>query len=106
MLLIINVHKNASIDVYEQSNKCLYVTTLHSSLGPYMQFQDRDRAKWPEELASSVCMSHQEKKEEIWLRPMTKVPTPTYTSKKQRDKNATKTLITQRLGTDLDGQLG
>ena len=32
-----------------------------------------------------------EKKEEIWLSPMTKAPTPTETSKKQRDntKNAT-----------------
>ena len=44
-----------------------------------------------------------EKKEEIWLSPVTKAPTPTEKSKKQRDniKNATKTFITQRLRTDL-----
>ena len=43
------------------------------------------------------------KKVDIWLSPMTKAPTPTEKSKKQRDniKNATKTSITQRLRTDL-----
>ena len=45
-----------------------------------------------------------EKKEEIWLSPVTKTPTPTEQSKKQRDniKNATKnfdyTTIADRLG--------
>ena len=45
----------------------------------------------------------QEKKEEIWLSPMTNAPTLTEKSKKQRDniKNATKTSITQQLRTDL-----
>ena len=45
----------------------------------------------------------QEKKEEIWLSPMTKAPTPTEKSKKQRDNTKTppKTSITQRLRTDL-----
>ena len=49
--------------------------------------------------------SHQEKKEEIWLSPVTKAPTPTEKSKKQRDniKNATKnfdyTTIADRLRT-------
>ena len=43
----------------------------------------------------------QEKKEEIWLSPMTKAPTPTEKSKKQRDNTKTppKTSITQRLRT-------
>ena len=43
------------------------------------------------------------KKEEIWLSPVTKAPTPTEKSKEQRDniKNASKTSITQRLRTDL-----
>ena len=51
----------------------------------------------------------QEKKGEIWLSPVTKAPTPTEKSKKQRDniKNATKnTLITQRLRTDLGRSAG
>ena len=49
-----------------------------------------------------------EKKEEIWLFPMTKAPTPTKKSKMQRDntKNATKTSITQRLRTDLGRSVG
>ena len=44
-----------------------------------------------------------DKKEEIWLSPMTKAPTPTEKSKKQRDNTKTppKTSITQRLRTDL-----
>ena len=44
-----------------------------------------------------------EKKEEIWLSPVTKTPTPTEQSKKQRDniKTPPKTLITQLLRTDL-----
>ena len=32
-----------------------------------------------------LCISRSEKKEEIWLSPMTKAPTPTEKSKKQRD---------------------
>ena len=49
-----------------------------------------------------------EKKEEIWLSPMTKAPTPTEKSKKHRDniKNANKTSITQRLRTDLGWSVG
>ena len=50
-----------------------------------------------------------EKKEEIWLSPMTKAPTPKEKSKKQRDnmKNVTKTFdITQRLRTDLWRSVG
>ena len=49
-----------------------------------------------------------DKKEEIWPSPMTKAPTPTEKSKKQRDNtnNATKTLITQRLRTDLGRSVG
>ena len=45
----------------------------------------------------------QVKKEEIWISPMTKGPTPTEKSKKQRDNTNTppKTSITQRLWTDL-----
>ena len=44
-----------------------------------------------------------EKEKEIWLRPMTKAPTPTEKSKKQRDntKKPPNTSITQRLQTDL-----
>ena len=42
-------------------------------------------------------------REEIWLSSMTKAPTPTEKSKKQRDniKTPSKTSITQRLRTDL-----
>ena len=49
-----------------------------------------------------------EKKEEIWLSPVTKTPTPTEQSKKQRDniKTPPKTLITQPLRTDLGRSLG
>ena len=44
-----------------------------------------------------------EKKEEIWLSPVPKTPTPKEQSKKQRDniKTPLKTLITQLLPTDL-----
>ena len=50
----------------------------------------------------------QEKKEEIWLSPVTKTPTPTEKSKKQRDniKTPPKTLITQLLRTDLGRSVG
>ena len=49
-----------------------------------------------------------EKKEEIWLSPVTKTPTPTEQSKKQRDniKTPPKTLITQLLRTDLGRSVG
>ena len=42
--------------------------------------------------------SNEEKKEDIWLGPMTIAPTPPEKSKKQRDniKTATKTFITKR----------
>ena len=50
-----------------------------------------------------------EKKEEIWLGPMTNAPTPTEKSKKQRDnikKTPSKTSITQRLWADLGRSVG
>ena len=49
-----------------------------------------------------------EKKEEIWLSPMTKAPIPTEMSKGQSDNtnNATKSSITQRLRTDLGRSVG
>ena len=49
-----------------------------------------------------------EKKEEIWLSPVTKTPTPTEQSTKQRDNTKTppKTLITQLLRTDLGRSVG
>ena len=49
-----------------------------------------------------LFFSFWEKKEEIWLNPVTKTPTPTEQSKKQRDniKTPPKTLITQLLRTD------
>ena len=55
-----------------------------------------------------VVGSGQEKKEEIWLSPVTKTPTPTEQSKKQRDniKTPPKTLITQLLRTDLGRSVG
>ena len=47
-------------------------------------------------------------KEEIWLRLMTKAPTPTEKSKKKREniKTPPKTSITQRLRTDLGLSVG
>ena len=50
----------------------------------------------------------EEKKEEIWLSPMTKAPTPTEMSKGQTDNtnNATKSSIKQRLRTDLGRSVG
>ena len=50
----------------------------------------------------------EEKREEIWLSPVTKTPTPTEQSKKQRDniKTPPKTLITQLLRTDLGRSVG
>ena len=49
-----------------------------------------------------------QKREEIWLSPMTKTPTPTEMSKGQIDNtnNATKSSITQRLRTDLGRSVG
>ena len=49
-----------------------------------------------------------EKKEEIWLSPMTKAPTPTEMSKGQNNNtnNATKSSITERLRTDLGWSVG
>ena len=50
----------------------------------------------------------EEKKEDIWLSPMTKAPIPTEKSKKQRNNTKTppKTSITQRLRTDLGPSVG
>ena len=47
-------------------------------------------------------LEFQDKKEEIWLSPMTKAPTQTEMSKGQSDNtnNATKSSIKQRLWTD------
>ena len=55
-----------------------------------------------------IAYTIQEKKEEIWLIPVTKTPTPTEQSKKQRDniKTPPKTLITQLLRTDLGRSVG
>ena len=49
-----------------------------------------------------------EKKEKIWLSPMTKAPAPTEKSKKQRENTITppKTSITQRLRTDIGRLVG
>ena len=49
-----------------------------------------------------------EKKEELWLNPVTKTHTPTEQSKNQRDniKTPPKTLITQLLRTDLGRSVG
>ena len=60
---------------------------------------------WP---PRGTCNVYQEKKEEIWLSPVTKTPTPTEQSKKQRDniKTPPKTLITQLLRTDLGRSVG
>ena len=54
-------------------------------------------------LSVTVIRHSKEKKEEIRLSPVTKTPTPTEQSKKQRDniKTPPKTLITQLLRTDL-----
>ena len=49
-----------------------------------------------------------DKKEEIWLSPMTKAPTSTEMSKGQSDStnNATKSSIKQQLRTDLGRSVG
>ena len=53
-------------------------------------------------------MLYLEKKEEIWLSPMTKAPIPTEMSKGQRDntKTSPKSSITQRLWTDSGQSVG
>ena len=55
-----------------------------------------------------VIQIYLEKKEEIWLSPVTKTPTPTEQSKKQRDniKTPPKTLNTKLLRTDLGRSIG
>ena len=52
--------------------------------------------------------SSKKKKEEIWLSPITKAPTPTEKSKKQRDNTKTppNISITQRLRTKLGRSVG
>ena len=69
------------------------------------------KCPWISENAETRIMTEkslQEKKEEIWLSPMTKSPTPTEKSKKQRDNTKTppKTSITQWLRTDLGWSVG
>ena len=55
-----------------------------------------------------INFDEKEKKEEIWLNPVTKFLAPTEQSKKQRDniKTPPKTLITQLLRTDLGRSVG
>ena len=55
-----------------------------------------------------TIMTLNDKKEEIWLSPMTKAHTPTEMSKGQIDNtnNATKSLIKQRLRTDFGRSVG
>ena len=66
-----------------------------------------DTPKVPKE-ADAKRDGIKEKKEEIWLSPVTKTPAPTEQSKKQRDNIQTppKTLITQLLRTDLGRSVG
>ena len=56
----------------------------------------------------SIFYTILEKREEIWLSPMTKAPTPTEMSKGESDitNNATKSSIKQRLRTDLGRSVG
>ena len=63
---------------------------------------------WIEKLMLCLILGDKEKKEEIWLSPMTKAPTPTEKLKKQRDNSETppKSSITQRLRTDLGRSVG
>ena len=65
--------------------------------------------KWCLHLSRSLFLYiiYKEKKG-LLLSPMTKAPTPTEKSKKQRDntKNAIKTSVTQRLRTDLGRSVG
>ena len=76
---------------------------IYGSVGDWMSdpsFSNRvasNRRQWTKKLTS-------EKKEEIWHIPMTKAPTPTEKSKKQRDntKPPPKASITQRLRTYLE----
>ena len=58
--------------------------------------------------SNNINANYQEKKEEIWLSPMTKAPTPTEKSKKQCDNTKTppKTSITQRLRIELGRSVG
>ena len=53
-------------------------------------------------------MRIEEKREEIWLSPMTKAPSPTEKSKKHCESKTTpsKTSITQQLRTDLGRSVG
>ena len=55
-----------------------------------------------------IVMHFKAKKEEIWLSPMIKAPTPTEMSKVQSENtnNATKSSIKQRLRTDLGRSVG
>ena len=57
------------------------------------------------DLTPASCLLTQEKKEEIWLSPMTKAPTPTEKSKKHRDntKKNRHQNVDYATGADLEG---
>ena len=76
------------------------------TLYPYISYQSYPMY-W-HVVAYNQRVNNQEKREEIWLNPVTKTPTPTEQSKKQRDniKTPPKTLITQLLRTDLGRSVG
>ena len=83
---------------------------LHSSLAEtVLQETTRIKARvdsWEKPIVGVLV--RWEKKEEIWLGPMTKAPTPAEMSNGQSDNtnNATKSSITQRLRTDLGRSVG
>ena len=93
-----------------------HISTWKQEITNLWKFKWRGRKSNPGPLAPKAkslttrppLLPSEEKKEEIWLSPVTKTPTPTEQSKKQRDniKTPPKTLITQLLRTDLGRSVG
>ena len=91
-----------NIYIDQSANQCKwYITKMHQHIHPVdlthvlVIYRYTSKYLW-------------EKKEEIWLSPMTKAPTATEKSRKQRDNTKTppKTSITQWLRTDLGRSVG
>ena len=101
--------------LWSEKHKYLYSMLGNCILSSYVQMPSvlQRRPKCPSQSEVKVAIFVEglvlkEKKEEIWLSPVTKTPTPTEQSKKQRYniKTPPKTLITQLLQTNLGRSVG
>ena len=105
LALIINIW------VIRKKSNSLGYSRLATETSPYKRFPcltSTEKLQFNKLLMVNNTYIYIEKKKEIWLSPMTKTPSTTEKSKKQRDNTKTppKTSITQRLRTDLGRSVG